>query len=231
MIPPIRHDSERPSRIGISEAVLCAGKSPEQIVAAAVAARSAHGRCLLTRLAADIVALLPAEMVEEMDYEPLSHTAILGGWPAIRNAGTIAVVTAGTADVPVAFEAMRTLRFEGVEAELVTDVGVAGLWRLLNIRERLADYPIVILIAGMEGALFSVAGGLLPGLLIAVPTSVGYGVGQGGTVALNSALSSCAPGILATNIDNGYGAACAALRALRTTELLRGQIQAPQEAR
>jgi NCAIR mutase (PurE)-related protein len=123
-------------------------------------------------------------------------------------------VTAGTSDVPVAREAVRTLRFEGFAAEEIVDVGVAGLWRLLRRVEDLQRFPVVIVAAGMDAALPSVVGGLVGGLVIAVPTSVGYGVAAGGQTALNAILASCAPGIVTVNIDNGYGAACAAMRAL-----------------
>ena len=127
----------------------------------------------------------------------------------------VAVVTAGTSDVPVAREAVRTLEFNGVACKEVYDVGVAGLWRLMDRVEELARYPVLIAAAGMDAALPSVLGGLVPGLIIAVPTSVGYGVAAGGLTALNTLLASCAPGITVVNIDNGYGAACAALRSLR----------------
>jgi NCAIR mutase (PurE)-related protein len=106
------------------------------------------------------------------------------------------------------------LRFFGHEVGLVTDVGVAGLWRLLDKVEQLRGYRVVIAVAGMEGALFSTVTGLVPGLVIAVPSSVGYGVSQGGNAALSSALASCAPGIVVVNIDNGFGAACAAQKIL-----------------
>ncbi|WP_078706468.1 nickel pincer cofactor biosynthesis protein LarB [Consotaella salsifontis] len=223
----IRHDDDRPRRIGIAEAVLCSGKTTEQAVAAAEAAFAAHGRCLMTRLSPEAFAALPEAFSSRLDYDPLSRTAVLGAWPEIHDQGSVAVATAGTADVAVALEAVRTLRFEGVASDLVTDVGVAGLWRLLSVRDRLADYPVVILVAGMEGALFSVAGGLLPGLLIAVPTSVGYGVTAAGKAALTSALGSCAPGVLTTNIDNGYGAACAALRALNAAAAI-ARLKSPE---
>jgi len=116
--------------------------------------------------------------------------------------------------VSVAQEAVRTLRFQGQAALLVADVGVAGLWRLLARVEELRAMRVVIVAAGMDAALPSVVAGLVPGVVIAVPTSVGYGVAAGGHAALNALLASCAPGLLVVNIDNGYGAACAALRIL-----------------
>jgi pyridinium-3,5-biscarboxylic acid mononucleotide synthase len=118
--------------------------------------------------------------------------------------------------VPVAQEAVRTLRFSGQDAVLVADVGVAGLWRLMRRVEELNRLPILIVAAGMDAALPSVIGGLVSSVIIAVPTSVGYGVAAGGQTALNAMLASCAPGLATVNIDNGYGAACAALRVLRS---------------
>ncbi|MPT24476.1 MAG: nickel pincer cofactor biosynthesis protein LarB, partial [Starkeya sp.] len=126
----------------------------------------------------------------------------------------IAVVAAGTSDLPVAREVVRTLAFNGQGARLVADVGVAGLWRLMERIEEIRACRVVIAVAGMEGALFSVLGGLVAAPVIAVPTSVGYGVAEGGRAALTSALASCAPGVVAVNIDNGFGAACAALKML-----------------
>ena len=126
----------------------------------------------------------------------------------------MAIAAAGTADVGVALEASRTLRHAGVEASLIADVGVAGLWRLMDRIEDIRRRPIVIAVAGMDAALASVIGGLAPGVVIAVPTSVGYGAAEGGRTALNAMLASCAPGLVVCNVDNGYGAACAALRIL-----------------
>ncbi len=128
--------------------------------------------------------------------------------------GKVAIVAAGTSDARVAREAQRTLRHAGVDAEAIADVGVAGLWRLMARIEEIRRFPIVIAVAGMDAALASVLGGLAPGALIAVPTSVGYGAAEGGRTALNAMLASCAPGVVVCNIDNGYGAACAALRIL-----------------
>lgn len=130
--------------------------------------------------------------------------------------GGPAVVSAGTSDAPVCLEAARTLEFHGIGCELIQDVGVTGLWRLTERIDDIRRYPVVIAVAGMEGALFSVLGGLVGSALITVPTSVGYDVAEGGNLALNVALSSCAPGLLTVNIDTGYGAACAAIRLLNT---------------
>ncbi len=206
-------DEARRDRLGLGEAVFCAGKSPEQI-AAILEATSVP--LLLTRLDPERHSALPAARRDALDYDPVSRTAFHGApHPLAGTPDEVVVVTAGTSDVPVAREAVRTLRFEGREAALVADVGVAGLWRLLARAEQLRTARVVIVAAGMDAALPSVVGGLVGGLVVAVPTSVGYGVAAGGRAALGAALASCASGVVVVNIDNGYGAACAALRVLR----------------
>ena len=149
-----------------------------------------------------------------LDHDALSATAFFGAPAPLAGPPRVAVVTAGTSDLPAAVEAVRTLRFHGEDALRVADVGVAGLWRLLARVEELRAMRAVIVAAGMDAALPSVVAGLVPGLVIGVPTSVGYGVAAGGHAALHALLASCAPGLAVVNIDNGYGAACAALRAL-----------------
>ena len=134
----------------------------------------------------------------------------------------IAVVTAGTSDSKVAREALRTLEFNGLAATRIFDVGVAGLWRLLERVEEIRKHPIIIATAGMDAAMPSVLGGLVSGTLIAVPTSTGYGVALKGETAFAASLASCAPGIVVCNIDNGYGAACAALRIISAAKMMTG---------
>jgi NCAIR mutase (PurE)-related protein len=204
-------DQRRAARIGFGEAVFCAGKSAQQIAAILDGARVPH---LLTRLDEEKFGRLPEVWQRELDYDPVSATAYFGAPVPCAGPAQVAIVTAGTSDVPVAREALRTLAFQGREARLIADVGVAGLWRLLRRVDELAAMRVVIVAAGMDAALPSVVGGLVPGVVIAVPTSVGYGVAAGGHAALNAILASCAPGIAVVNIDNGYGAACAALRVL-----------------
>ena len=216
MNPDFLLDEDRTGRIGLSEAVYCAGKTPAQIAAILDHAAQRDAALLLTRLDTTTLAALPGHHVQALDYDPLSRTAYAGHPPPAEGPPRVAVVSAGTSDLPVAREAVRTLRFEGHDAHEIVDVGVAGLWRLLRRREELARMPVVIVAAGMDAALPSVVGGLVGGLVIAVPTSVGYGVAAGGHAALNAILASCAPGITVVNIDNGYGAACAAIRALGT---------------
>ena len=213
-------DGTRSQRIGIDEAVLCADKPIENLKRILDDAHTTDRRLLLTRLSQEKMAA-PSELHRQnIDYEAVSRTGWYGETADTpEQAPQVAVVTAGTSDVPVAREAVRTLAFSGVACTEIYDVGVAGLWRLLDRVEELSRFPVVIAAAGMDAALPSVLGGLVPGLIIAVPTSVGYGVAAGGLSALNTLLASCAPGIAVVNIDNGYGAACAALRALRSRTL------------
>ena len=208
-------DEEREGRIGLSEAVYCAGKSPAQIGAILDYAVARGTPRLLTRLSEASLASLPTHHIATLDYDPVSRTAYAGRPRRRSGPARITIVAAGTSDVPVAREAVRTLHFEGYEAAEIVDVGVAGLWRLMRRLDELRGMSVVIVCAGMDAALPSVIGGLVPGLVIAVPTSIGYGVAAGGRAGLDAALASCSPGIVVVNIDNGYGAACAAIRALR----------------
>jgi NCAIR mutase (PurE)-related protein len=209
-----RIDWERASRTGTSEAVLCEPKSPAQIDAIVAHALELSRRLLFTRLADDKFERLSAPLRASLDFDPVSRTAILGGLPAWSGEPRVAIVAGGTSDSPVAREAARTLAFEGEDTTLVLDVGVAGLWRLTERLEEIRRHRVVIAVAGMEGALFSVLGGLVAAPVVAVPTSIGYGVGAGGHTALAAALASCASGLAVVNIDNGFGAAHAALRIL-----------------
>ncbi len=210
-------DFTRPERIGLEETIYAAGKSAAQIDAILTAAAERGARLFLTRLDLDKRAALQ----HDLDYCPVSRTAVFGTPNRVSGAAHVAIVAAGTSDVPVAREAERTLAYAGVAATLVADVGVAGLWRLQRRLDEIRAHPVVIVAAGMDAALPSVLGGLVPGALIAVPTSVGYGVAEGGRAALDAVLASCAPGITVCNIDNGYGAACAAMRVLRAARALR----------
>ncbi|MGE0716218.1 MAG: nickel pincer cofactor biosynthesis protein LarB [Alphaproteobacteria bacterium] len=210
----IRLDYDRAARIGLDEALLCAGKTPEQIalILDRMAARGAT--MLLTRLSPEALAALPQAHRDRLDYEAISSTAWFGDVPAPGRAGEVAVVAAGTSDMRVSREAIRALAYHGVAATAIHDVGVAGIWRLIERVPEIARHKVVIAVAGMDAALVSVLGGLVPGIVIAVPTSTGYGAAAGGETALRASLVSCAPGVVVVNIDNGYGAATAALRAL-----------------
>ena len=205
-------DWERERRTGVAEALLCDGKTAEQIDAILDAAEGR--RLLLTRLDEGKLSRLPAAQRGRLDYDPLSSTAFFGETVVPRLVGP-GIICAGTSDLPVAREAARSLAFAGYQAPIIADVGVAGLWRLMRRIETIRAFSVVIAVAGMEGALFSVLAGLIDAPVIAVPTSVGYGVAAGGRAALDSALASCAPGLVAVNIDNGFGGACAAIRILK----------------
>jgi NCAIR mutase (PurE)-related protein len=209
-------DWEREARCGTCEAVLCEPKSAAQVDAIVLHALDLDRRLLLTRLTSAQHAALSARVRDALDYEAVTRTAILGSLPPART-GRIAIVSGGTSDVPVAGEAARTLAYAGEQATVYADVGVAGLWRLMERIDDIRDHRVVIAVAGMEGALFSVLGGLVPCAVVAVPTSVGYGVAHGGHAALHAALATCASGITVVNIDNGFGAAHAALRMLRAS--------------
>ncbi len=207
-------DYERSDRIGLSEALYCGSKSPAQVEGAVAELADRGLRVLLTRLDEAKFTQLGDSVRALLDYDAVSRTAVLGSLPTLSTPPRSAIVTAGTSDLPTAAEASRTLQFYHESAEIMVDLGVAGLWRLLERQAQLRAFSVIIAIAGMEGAFFSVLGGLVGNPIIAVPTSTGYGVTSGGHTALYAALGSCAPGVLVVNIDNGFGAACAALRIL-----------------
>jgi hypothetical protein len=205
-------DLAREARIGLPEAILCEPKSVAQLDTILGRAQAAGQPLLLTRLTdAQAAALAPRWA---LDDDRVSRVAYFGWSAQTPRTGRIAIVAAGTSDAPVAKEAARTLRYHHEEPLEVYDVGVAGLHRFLARVDELRARPVVIAVAGMDAALISVTGGAVGGVVIGVPTSVGYGVAAGGHGALQSALSSCASGVVVVNIDNGYGAACAALRVL-----------------
>lgn len=198
-------DHHRGIRQGAAEVIYGAGKTPEQIIGI-VQHMQKHGTntVLITRLHED-AAKIVAQAVE-LNYDAHSHIAIAGPMPEKDGAGTIVIATGGTSDVPVAEEAALTAEVLGNNVVRLYDVGVAGIHRLLAHSEDLMTARCVIAIAGMEGALASVVGGLCDCPVIAVPTSIGYGASFGGLSALLSMLNSCASGISVVNIDNGFGA-------------------------
>lgn len=216
--PDVTFDRGRASRIGLEEAVLAEHKSVAQLAGILGDAIAERRRLLLTRLRPEQVEALPAPLQSALDYCSESRTGVLGDLPMLPVKYRVALVSAGTSDSGPLAEARRVLAYSGVEAETVADVGVAGLWRLLERESLLREMSVVLVFAGMDAALPSVVAGLVPGLVIAVPTSVGYGIAEGGHVALNSALASCAPGVAVVNIDNGYGAACVAIRFLNAAQ-------------
>ncbi len=213
-------DFQRTERLGFGEAVFCTDKSPRQINEILVAVQNDGSPILMTRLSEAKFDALDAAHRDAMDYDPVSETGFFRLAQTPGRSGRVAVVTAGTSDARIARETSRTLEFNGEEATLFFDVGVAGLWRLTSRLGEIKAHPIVIAVAGMDAALVSVLGGLIPGIMIGVPTSTGYGAARNGETALGASLSSCAPGVTICNIDNGYGAACAALRALHSATLL-----------
>jgi NCAIR mutase (PurE)-related protein len=205
--PAARVDTQRALRQGIPEVIYGAGKTPEQIIEIGVALRAAGQDVLVTRVDADKAEVVLGGL-PDAEYDPLSRLVFLGPEEvALRGKGTILVVSAGTADLPVAAEAQQVARRFGNKVELLQDVGVAGLHRLLASVELLRSASVLIVVAGMEGALPSVVGGLVDKPVIAVPTSVGYGASFGGVSALLGMLTSCSSNVTVVNIDNGFGAA------------------------
>lgn len=202
-------DLHRQVRQGATEVIYGAGKTPEQITGILDALEQAgQDRVLITRLDAD-----KAEKIQkEITYYETAKIGIFGTMPAPGGLGNIVIATGGTSDMPVAEEAALTAEFLGNEVTRLYDVGVAGIHRLLAHKEVLMQASVVIVIAGMEGALASVVGGLVDCPVIAVPTSVGYGAAFEGLAALLSMLNSCASGVCTVNIDNGFGAGFLASR-------------------
>lgn len=203
-------DHGRQPRTGLPEVVFCAGKTPLQAAAIAERIWERSGRLLATRAEPDHAAAIRSAVPAAI-HNPVAKT-VVAGRPAATG-GAVAVITAGTSDLPVAEEAIETLLLLGRPVERIVDVGVAGIARILEHADRIAAAPAVVVVAGMDGALASVVGGLARGPVIAVPTSVGYGASFGGLAALLTMLNSCAAGVTVVNIDNGYGAGVAAARA------------------
>ncbi|ODU06159.1 MAG: circadian phase modifier CpmA [Pseudonocardia sp. SCN 72-86] len=210
----IRLDFARSDRVGFDEAILCAGKADDQLVEIMDQFVAKDSGVLMTRLQPDVAARIPDEHQRRLDYCAVSRTAWFNRVPAPGRPPGVAVVAAGSSDMPQVAEVTRTLGWFEVATSTFVDVGVAGLWRLLEHVETLRQFPVLVVVAGMDGALPSVLGGLVPGVVICLPTSTGYGVSRGGETALHAALASCASGLTVVNIDNGYGAACAAFRAV-----------------
>jgi pyridinium-3,5-biscarboxylic acid mononucleotide synthase len=209
-----RLDTDRYARTGDPEVVYGRGKTVDQVVEALATLHAHHPdrAVMATRLSGPARSAvrdrLPGACVDDV-----ARAAYIGPLPA--PCGRVAVVAAGTADAPVAAEAALTARVHGTEVDVVTDVGVAGLHRLLAARSRLEEADCLVVVAGMEGALPSVVGGLTGAPLVAVPTSTGYGTGAGGYAALLAMLNSCSPGVVVVNVDNGYGAGVHAARVAR----------------
>lgn len=200
-------DHHRAIRQGIAEVIYGAGKTPEQIVKIAEAMQKRGQKTILITRMSKEAAAYAQDKLSDFQYDELSKVAIAGKLPKPDGQGKIVVATGGTSDMPVAEEAAKTAEAFGNEVVRLYDVGVAGLHRLTKHMDEIMSANVIIAIAGMEGALASVIGGLADCPVIAVPTSVGYGAAFGGLSALLSMLNSCASGVSVVNIDNGYGAA------------------------
>lgn len=210
-----RVDTHRELRQGLPEAIYAENKTPEQVVAIATELlEKTSGPVLITRASEDVARAVAARWPDAVHHSSARVTVLR---PEIETSplGLVAIVSAGTSDLPVADEAAVVAQALGIKIERIDDVGVAGLHRLLAAQDRLHAADIVIVVAGMEGALASLVGGITGKPVIAVPTSVGYGAAFGGIAALLTMLNSCAAGVVVTNIDNGFGAAVFALRMLR----------------
>lgn len=203
-------DHHRALRQGFPEVILGEGKEPKEIAAIVRAMRRRESNILITRLSAEKMARLK-RLVNGLTYHFQARAATWIGKPiGTKGRGTVLVVCAGTSDIPVAEEAVLTATMLGNRVERLFDVGVAGIHRLLENRHRLDQASVLIVVAGMEGALPSVVGGLVDKPVIAVPTSIGYGASFNGLAALLGMLNSCAAGVTVVNIDNGFGAGFAA---------------------
>ncbi len=204
-----RLDTDRRRRLGVAEVVFAPGKSDVQLLRLVERLLEHHGEVLVTRLEAERAPAL-LERFPALEYDPLGR--ILRSVPRAPRCPPVAVVSAGTSDQGVAAEAALVLEALGHPVDCICDVGVAGIHRLLAVRERLLAARALVVVAGMEGALPSVVAGLVPRPVIAVPTSVGYGAAFGGVAALLGMLNTCAGGVGVVNIDNGFGAALFAHR-------------------
>ncbi len=200
-----RLDTHRALRKGFPEVVFCPGKTPAQVVEIMKRLYEKSGRVMATRATPEMVEAV-REAFPEARHFPEARIIFLGEPAPKTGRGTVLVVTAGTADIPVAEEAAVTAELLGSPVERLYDVGVAGLHRLLAYQDKLFSANVIVVVAGMEGALPSVVGGLVARPVIAVPTSVGYGAHWGGLASLLTMLNTCAPGVVVVNIDNGFGA-------------------------
>ena len=218
-------DFDRHRRQGFPEVVFGLGKTVPEIVRAATHLIEAHGQVLVTRAAPEALAALGAAFPHGVCHQR-SHCFSFGH--STPTLGPVAVVSAGTADEPVAEEASVTLIARGVRVERFHDSGVAGIHRIMKHLDAIRQCVAVIVVAGMDGALPSVVGGLIDIPLIACPTSVGYGVATGGHTALNTMLASCAAGVTVVNIDNGFGAGFAAATIVRVVQRHHSTTQAPK---
>lgn len=206
-----RLDSHRNLRQGFPEVVFCQGKTTDQITTIVERSLKHHDNLLLTRASEEVYQAVK-QVAPEATFNPLARTIVVNRSERSPTQGKILVITAGTADIPVAEEALETAKALGSATDRLYDVGVAGIHRLLDQQEKLRRARVLVVVAGMDGALPSVVGGLVDKPVIAVPTSVGYGASFGGLAALLTMLNSCAAGVCVVNIDNGFGAGLLAHR-------------------
>ena len=212
----IRYDFQRRKRIGLIEAIWGADKSIDQLKRVSKEVLSKKEVVFITRINREKASYLLETYKEAKFYEEAGCLIIGKILNKFALNKKVAIISGGSSDLGVTLEAKLALEIYGIKCQSFIDVGVAGLHRLLGQIEEINKYDVLIVCAGMEGALATVIGGLLPQPIIAVPVSVGYGVSKNGETALNSMLSSCSPGIAVMNIDNGYGAAMAALRIIKS---------------
>jgi hypothetical protein len=200
-----RIDTHRELRVGFPESIFCEGKSIPRIVEIAERLSSGHNSVLATRASREVYEAVKEKISSAVYYEEARLIGIRKGVVA-ESSGTVMVITAGTSDIPVAEEAAVTAEYSGCEVQRLYDCGVAGIHRLFSSIESIQKSDAVIAVAGMEGALPSIVGGIAGKPVIAVPTSIGYGASFGGVSALLTMLNTCAPGVTVVNIDNGFGA-------------------------
>lgn len=209
-------DFDRNQRMGFPETVYGANKSTESLINITRALLEKQQHAFITRMQEEKYVELSSHF-SPVHYDKISGACLIGNFPEESKEKSVAILSGGTSDEFIVNEVFYTLQYLGIGATRFQDIGIAGLHRLLRIKEELASYRVLIVIAGFEGALPTVVGGLSPLPIIAVPASIGYGVAKDGITALNSMLSSCANGIVVVNIDNGYGAALAAFRILNNS--------------
>lgn len=209
-------DTNRELRQGIPEAIFSEGKTASQVVAIAARLLKATTSPVLATRVSDQTAAALLAMFPGAEHNTLARVVVIRPVTNTTSLGTVAIVSAGTSDLPVAEEAAVTASSLGASIERINDVGVAGIHRLLAVQDRLHEADVIIVIAGMEGALASLVGGIAAAPVVAVPTSVGYGASFEGLAALLAMLNSCAAGVAVMNIDNGFGAGVFALRLLRS---------------
>ena len=203
-------DHHRPLRKGLSEVIFGQGKEPDDILVIMDRMLNAEDNVLVTRLTTEKAEIIRDRFPDSTYYKKSRILTLIRRPIKISGRGTILVMSAGTSDIPVAEEAVETARFMGNEVDAVFDVGVSGIHRLFSHREKIVKASVVIVVAGMAGALPSVVGGMVDRPVIAVPTSIGYGASFGGIAALLGMLNSCSAGVTVVNIDNGFGAGYAA---------------------